>query len=204
MASNLRLTFDASGNIVFNTGNVGIGNVTPPTARLHLPAGTATASTAPLKLTTGVSNTSAEAGAVEFTTDDLFFVITTGTARKRILFADPVGGLTSGRIPVATTNGRLTDVAGMTSDQMVTFYGVSAAGNDTYAITPAPALGAYAAGVKVLLKADVANTGACSVNVSALGAVNIKTRAGADPGDGDLPAGSITLLVHDGTNFQIV
>lgn len=58
--------------------------------------------------------TSAEAGAVEFTTDDLFFTITTGTARKRILFADPVGGLTSGRVPYATTNGRLTDAAEFT------------------------------------------------------------------------------------------
>ena len=97
-------------------GRVGIGLTSTPTARLHLPAGTATASTAPLKFTTGVSNTAAEAGAVEFTTDDLFFVITTGTARKRLLMADPVGGLTSGRVPYATTNGRLTDDADLTFD----------------------------------------------------------------------------------------
>jgi len=44
-------------------GNVSIGSVTA-TARLHLAAGTATASTAPLKLTTGTVNTTAEAGAV--------------------------------------------------------------------------------------------------------------------------------------------
>ena len=58
--------------------------------------------------------TTAEAGAWEFTTDDLFFTITTGTARKRLLMADAVGGLTSGRVPFATTNGRLTDDADMT------------------------------------------------------------------------------------------
>jgi len=58
--------------------------------------------------------TTAEAGAMEFTTDDLFFTITTGPARKRLLMADPTGGLTSSRIPFATTNGRLTDDAGFT------------------------------------------------------------------------------------------
>jgi hypothetical protein len=53
---------------------------------------------------------------MEFTTDDLFFTITTGTARKRLLMADPAGGLTSTRVPYATTNGRLTDVSTFTFD----------------------------------------------------------------------------------------
>jgi hypothetical protein len=50
-------------------GNVGI-RLTAPTAYLHLKAGTATASTAPIKLTKGVLNTTAEIGAIEFTDDD--------------------------------------------------------------------------------------------------------------------------------------
>lgn len=90
------------------------GLCTWTTAYNVLAAGTATASTAPLKFTSGTSLTSAEAGAMEFTTDDLFFTITTGAARKRLLMADDVGGLTSGRVPFATTNGRLTDDADMT------------------------------------------------------------------------------------------
>jgi hypothetical protein len=77
-------------------------------------AGTATAGTAPIYLTSGTSLTSAVAGAVEFTTDDLFFTITTSTARKRIVMADAVGGLTSGRLVAATTNGRLIDFSGGT------------------------------------------------------------------------------------------
>lgn len=95
-------------------GLVSIGTGAIATALLHLAAGTATANTAPLKFTTGTSLTTAEAGAMEFTTDDLFFTITTGAARKRLLMADPVGGLTSGRVPFATTNGRLTDDADLT------------------------------------------------------------------------------------------
>lgn len=100
-------------SVINSIGQFGIKRTTA-TAHLHLGAGTTSASTAPLKFTSGTSMTSAEAGAVEYTTDDLFFTISTGTARKRILFADPTGGLTSGRVPVATTNGRLTDDADLT------------------------------------------------------------------------------------------
>lgn len=95
-------------------GNSRFGSTTAPTAKAHLAAGTTAASTAPLKFTTGTSMTAAEAGAAEFTTDDLFFTITTGTARKRLLMADAVGGLTSGRVPFGTTNGRLLDSADLT------------------------------------------------------------------------------------------
>jgi hypothetical protein len=98
------------------TGNLGIG-IAIPTAVLHLKAGTATASTAPLKLTSGTSLTNAEAGAIEYTTDDLFFTIATDTARKRLLMADAVGGLTSGKIPVATTNGRLADLTAQATEE---------------------------------------------------------------------------------------
>lgn len=84
-----------------------------PTAYLHIGAGAAAASSAPLKLTSGTSLTTAEAGAVEFTTDDFFLTITTGAARKGIVLNDGTN-LTSGRVPFATTNGRLVDDADMT------------------------------------------------------------------------------------------
>jgi hypothetical protein len=89
-------------------GNTGLGTLTP-TAVLHLKAGTATASTAPLKFTSGTNLTTAEAGAVEFTTDDFFATITTGSARKAFVLDDGAR-LTSGKIPIATTNGRLVDL----------------------------------------------------------------------------------------------
>ncbi len=66
-------------------GNVGIG--VTPTAVLHLKAGTATASTAPLKFTSGTVMTAPEAGAIEFDTDTLYATITTGTERKKIAYA---------------------------------------------------------------------------------------------------------------------
>jgi hypothetical protein len=57
---------------ITSTGNVGIGQATP-TAVLHLKAGTSTASTAPLKFTSGTNLTTAEAGAMEFNGTNLFF-----------------------------------------------------------------------------------------------------------------------------------
>ena len=98
--------------IVEANGNVGVGSATP-TARFHLPAGTATANTTPLKFNSGTLLTIAEVGAIEFLTDDYYATITTGAARKKFVLDDGTA-LTSGRVPFATTNGRLTDDADMT------------------------------------------------------------------------------------------
>lgn len=109
---------NAAANIVMEmlaNGRTGFG-VTTPTANIHIKAGTATASTAPLKFTSGALLTTAEAGAVEFLTDKFYGTITTGAARKELTLND--AALTSGTIPVATTNGRLTD-SGFTSTNLV-------------------------------------------------------------------------------------
>lgn len=74
-----------SANLFLSTnGNVGvmIGSATP-TAFLHIGAGTASASTAPLKFTSGTNLTTAEAGATEYDGINLFFT-PTGTIRKTI------------------------------------------------------------------------------------------------------------------------
>jgi len=67
-----------------SSGNVGIGT-TSPTAVLHLKAGTAAASTAPLKFTSGTLNTTAEAGAIEFVTDAFYGTVTTGAVRQQFV-----------------------------------------------------------------------------------------------------------------------
>lgn len=75
-------------------GNVGISTIAP-TARLHLPAGSATAGTAPLKFTTGTNLTTAETGAMEYDGTDLYFT-PTGTTRETIAYTSD---LTSNYIP---------------------------------------------------------------------------------------------------------
>lgn len=62
-----------------SSGNLGVG-VTAPSSILHLKAGTATASTAPLKLTSGTLMTNPEAGAIEY--DGTSFYCTNSTLTR--------------------------------------------------------------------------------------------------------------------------
>jgi hypothetical protein len=62
-------------------GNIGIGQTTP-TARLHVAAGTATANSAPIKLTSGTNLTTPEDGAFEFDGTNLYFTV--GGVRKTV------------------------------------------------------------------------------------------------------------------------
>ena len=71
--------------------SVAIG-VASPTADLHIKAGSATASTAPLKFTSGPLLSSAEAGAVEFLTDKFYATNTSGPTRKEIALRDSYYG----------------------------------------------------------------------------------------------------------------
>lgn len=75
-------TYGTAKMVILGDGSVGIG-VTSPTGVLHLKAGTATASTAPLKFTSGTLNTTAEAGAFEYDGSNLTFT-RTGTTREII------------------------------------------------------------------------------------------------------------------------
>lgn len=89
------LTDVASGIIKFATGTgaterwrmsgVGFTNTAgTPTAYIHLKAGTATASTAPLKFTSGTNMTTAENGAFEYNGTNLFFT-RAGAVREGVL-----------------------------------------------------------------------------------------------------------------------
>lgn len=88
-------------------------------------------------------------------------------------------------------------------ESSVAYYALGNSGTDTYTATVTPAPASYLTGYTVHFKPDVANTGACSINLNALGAKNIKTR-GADPVDNTMLASAFYVLMYDGTNFQIV
>lgn len=106
----------SAGNATFvmdTSSHLGLGTASP-TATLHLKAGTTVASSAPLKFNSGSLMTTAEAGAVEFLTDNWNGTITTGAARKGFVLDDGAR-LTSGLVPVATTNGRLIDGPALTA-----------------------------------------------------------------------------------------
>jgi hypothetical protein len=74
-------------NFVFDGSSTGVGGVTSPTSKLHLPAGTATGNTAPLKFTSGTALTTPEDGAMEYHGSHLYFTI--GSTRYQL---DQQGG----------------------------------------------------------------------------------------------------------------
>lgn len=58
----------------------------------------------------------------------------------------------------------------------------------------------YFDGLEARFSPGNANTGACTANIAGLGGKSIKTKAGADPAAGDLPAGGDIILRYDLTN----
>lgn len=74
---------------------------------------------------------------------------------------------------------------------------------DAITLTPSPAITAYVAGQTFRFIASGANTGATTVNISAVGAKNITKNGTTALAAGDIPSGAIVEIVYDGTQFQI-
>jgi len=82
-------------------------------------------------------------------------------------------------------------------------YAADSVGTDAYAITITPAITAYSAGQEFTFNAGTANTGACTLNVSGLGAKTIKKNVSTDLETGDILLNQIVTVVYDGTNMQM-
>lgn len=95
-------------------------------------------------------------------------------------------------------------VVGTNDPRVPVAYAVDSVGTDSYAITPSPAITAYVAGQIFTFQAGTANTGAATLNVSALGAKTIKKLVSSDLVTGDILANQIVSVIYDGTNMQII
>lgn len=80
-------------------------------------------------------------------------------------------------------------------------YASTAVGSDSYAVTISGTVAAVTdlAGRVILVRIDVANTGAATLNVNSLGATSIKKFGAIDLASGDLKPG-IAALTYDATN----
>lgn len=107
------------------------------------------------------------------------------------------------RTATGTTGASLVATPALNRNVLTHDYAASSAGTDAYAITLTPAVTAYTTGDIYYFKADVANTGACTLNVNALGVKNIKI-GGADPITGTIAANSIVEVQYDGTSMNIL
>jgi hypothetical protein len=83
-------------------------------------------------------------------------------------------------------------------------YAADTGSANAYAIAPTPAATAYTTGDIYAFKVANANTTSSTLNVSSLGAKNIKTPQIANLLSGALAASMIALVVYDGTQFQLI
>jgi hypothetical protein len=94
-------------------------------------------------------------------------------------------------------------VIGSLINNSFTYY-TTAGTQPTYTITPAPAITAYAAGQEFLLKIHSANSsGAATLNVSGLGAKDIKTLGNDALVSYELQQDAIYRVRYDGTAFRV-
>lgn len=75
--------------------------------------------------------------------------------------------------------------------------GTPSGGTDAYAFTASPTITAYSDGQIFSFEADVANTGAATLNVSSLGAKTIKKNKSQDLVTGDIVAGQYIMVQYD-------
>lgn len=126
------ISLDSDSNVLIQpTGGVRINSGSPlgPTAWLHLPAGSATASKAPLKFISGTALTTPEDGAMEYHNSHLYFTI--GSTRYQLDQQSGTGlsGITGASISSGQVafleDGVLKGDAGMTYDSLTNTLHVS-------------------------------------------------------------------------------
>lgn len=76
--------------------------------------------------------------------------------------------------------------------------------SNAYVATVDAQIVAYSAGLTVVCLASFSNTGAATINVNSLGAASIKKHGNVDLQTGDIRSGALMILIHDGTNFQLM
>jgi hypothetical protein len=81
---------------------------------------------------------------------------------------------------------------------------LTVSGTNTITATVTPSLTAYAVGQTFKFIAAATNTGAVTINISALGAKSIVKNGSTPLGAGDIIVGNLYQIVYDGTNFQLV
>ena len=171
--------------ILVNAGRTGLLQATP-TAYLHLGAGTVTASTAPLKFTSGTNLTSAEAGAVEFDGTRLYVTSSVPTRQTLAFFTDKLS------VFAATTSAEL---AGVVSDE--TGSGALVFANTPTLVTPVLGVATATSINKLTITAPATSAVLTIADGKTLTASNTLTFTGTDSSSIAFGAGGTVAFVAD-------
>lgn len=75
---------------------------------------------------------------------------------------------------------------------------------DTYVASISPAITAYTAGQRFLVKINATNTGAATINFNAVGAATLVKDGAVAMAADELVADRLYTIIYDGTNFQVI
>ena len=212
-----RLGVGVNGSVFTSNGTIPgwTGNIlnTTSTAKWHLAAGSATASTAPLKLTSGTVLTAAEAGAIEY--DGTDFHATNGTAIRGVMVNENDD---TWNIGTATTGGGTRSITAIGSSSTLDMIFTNKGGNRVFSFNTTSGNAAIQTGGSstalrifggststVIIGSDGSTTTGISLIGSATNAsINAGTGGfglGITSGDGDSGtnnAGSLTMTAGNG------
>lgn len=114
----------------------------------------------------------------------------------------PMGGFKHTGVGSASARDQYT-AASQIQDGSVVYVAAGGTGN-AITLTLTPAITAYTLGQKFRFKATASNSGATTVNVNSVGAVNIYTRNDSALIGGEIISGGLYEISYDGTRFQLV
>ena len=114
----------------------------------------------------------------------------------------PMGGYAHTGVADATVR-TMYGTAGQIQDSAFTFL-TSPSGTNSMTATAALGMSAYVTGQRFFFVAPATNTGACTLNINAIGAKAITKYGTTALTANDIVTGSVVQVVYDGTQFQLL
>ena len=114
----------------------------------------------------------------------------------------PMGGYAHTGVADATVR-TMYGTAGQIQDSAFTFL-TSPSGTNTMTATASLGMSAYVTGQRFFFVAPSTNTGACTLNINAIGAKALTRNGTTALVAGDIVSGAVAQVVYDGTQFQLL
>ena len=114
----------------------------------------------------------------------------------------PMGGYKHTSVADATVRAQYAS-AGQVQDSAFTFL-TSPAGTNAITATASLGMSAYVTGQRFFFVAAATNTGACTLNINAIGVKSVTKNGTTALVAGDIAINAVTQVVYDGTQFQLL
>lgn len=115
----------------------------------------------------------------------------------------PMGGFKHTAVANASARDHYATAAQL-QDGSIIWCGTSAGTANAQTLSPTPAITAYVAGQLFRFIAGASSTSSCTLDISGVGAVDVKTVHNESSTGNDLVSGAVHTVVYDGTAFRLI